>query len=335
VLQGASTSYRATIKSTCTAAPAVKYVSVPKGTAHAQADGVRQLLHDGTEDGLVARAHFVGVPWTCLDADLDVPCYSPSSHYPALFGCAWHKAADGTEHSKVGQKLAEIEAERIPNTSDGELVGYAVYLDCSPPVPNDHSSALTLTLTVTHRGQPILFQGADAERTFVIGLIPPPSVPPPSPPYIAPPPSPPPPVGYTASSWSQTFTASGWGSVNAVRFQSVTGSGGTYRFDWPLANVGACGGWRALHSGCGNVNGQNGCTAVCTAMGMSFSSLNTNCGSGYPSGVSPYASTCAYKGGSGNPGSWTCSYGSGALGCGNPMNFCSCSGSLPSGMLVD
>ena len=113
VLQGTSPSYRATIKSTCTAAPGVKYVSVPKGTAHAQVDGVRQLLHDGTTDGLVARAHFVGVPWTCLDADLDVPCYSPSSHYPALFGCAWHKS-DGSEHSKVGQKLAEIEAERIP-----------------------------------------------------------------------------------------------------------------------------------------------------------------------------------------------------------------------------
>jgi len=337
VLQGTSSSYRATIQSTCTAAPGVKYVSVPRGTAHVQVDGIRQLLHNGTEDALLARAHFVGVPWTCLDAGLDVPCYSPSSHYPALFGCVWH-TSDGSEHSKVGEKLAEIEAERIPNTPDGQLVGYGVYLDCPPPVPDNHSSALTLTLTVTHRGQPLSFQGSEPERTFIIGLIPPPSVPPPLPPYIAPPP----PAGNTASSWSYAYVGmNGWGSITALRFQRVDGSGSSYGFHWPLVR-GWCdsSGFFAVHAGCGNDNGIRGCTAICESMGMTFGASpsywrdSRNCDDGYPSGALAYtASNCGYKKTDGTDGSWQCGYGTPDR-CSNAMAYCPCAGSLPPGMRV-
>lgn len=142
--------------------------------------------------------------------------------------------------------------------------------------------------------------------------------------------------------YTNELPTNGTNGITGARYWAVTvtpGSPTTYKFDWPIVfiasgattwvNGTAPTGWHSLHSGCGNVNGIAGCRSYCSAIGMAFSSVNTNCSTGpYPTtfpspvGVHLYA----LNDGSGNPtGGWNYHSSASYTGTGNNMNFCVCS----------
>lgn len=127
-----------------------------------------------------------------------------------------------------------------------------------------------------------------------------------------------------------------YGGVYAVYARRVIQRQGYYQLQWPIVELRGTNkpyGHRfALHSGCGNWNGQDGCHAICKSLTNSNlrSGWKTPCGSGYPAGAENVASVCIYKNGpvDSRKNDYSGTYGS-TRHCGNPMNHCECTGRAP------
>jgi len=146
------------------------------------------------------------------------------------------------------------------------------------------------------------------------------------------------------SNYSDVIPANGDYGIQEVRFQSATVSGNTARIHWPLVflqNASFTGGgtptnghWHGLHSGCGNVNGVATCRAVCSSLDATYSAVNTNCSTNYPTvGFSNVTGRNLYMTNSGgNPsGPWNTYTPNPATGNGNNMEFCECTGTFNTG----
>jgi len=129
------------------------------------------------------------------------------------------------------------------------------------------------------------------------------------------------------------LAASGYHGVQKVRYYAATNTGSAMRFDYPIVYLSGTtfsgsyvnNAWYGLHAGCGNVNGIASCTAVCKALGKSYISITTTCGSGYTGSVTTYTNPnrCVYTGSDTISAPWV-DYGTAST-CGNPMLFCTCS----------
>ncbi|GAB5390104.1 MAG: hypothetical protein Alpg2KO_30720 [Alphaproteobacteria bacterium] len=134
--------------------------------------------------------------------------------------------------------------------------------------------------------------------------------------------------------WSTANPGDGTGGVTSVRWvESSNPDPTTFRMTWPivtLSGTNISNGTYTLHAGCGNVNGQDSCNAVCVSLGFSGlkSGWDNNCGNGYPNGAESIASTCVYKHGNTNgidtgTQDWQANYGA-TTSCNNPMEYCDC-----------
>ena len=138
-------------------------------------------------------------------------------------------------------------------------------------------------------------------------------------------------------SYGHTVTANGAYGIQALRYWSVALSGNLYTIHWPVAFVDNAswtgtgtptnGRWHGLHSGCGNVNGQATCRAVCAALGLGYSAVNTNCSTNYPTtNMNADGRNIYMMNSSGIPsGVWNTYQPNPALGNGNNMEWCRCS----------
>jgi hypothetical protein len=138
--------------------------------------------------------------------------------------------------------------------------------------------------------------------------------------------------------WASAYAGSGYAGITAVRAQTWTqwDSAGYFEVEYPIVTLSGSnndGTW-AMHGGCGNVNGEDGCDAICQALGSAGrrSGWDVACGTGYPDGAAAFTATCVMKDGSNGIGSetddWVADYGTVAE-CVNPMEHCQCQGTMP------
>ena len=106
----------------------------------------------------------------------------------------------------------------------------------------------------------------------------------------------------------------------------------TVKFTYPTIQIAGANlpdGTYAMHAGCGNSNGVNGCDTFCKNLGLTITpGWDVACGSGYPSSVTTATGTgsvtCLYRSSSSTAATGYTGYGS-ATSCGNPMYDCVCS----------
>lgn len=129
------------------------------------------------------------------------------------------------------------------------------------------------------------------------------------------------------------LTGNGYHGVQKVRYYSATNTGSAMRLEYPIVYLSGASfagsytnnAWYALHAGCGNGNGIASCTAVCKALGKTYISITSSCGSGYGGSVTTYVNPdrCIYTATDTNTAPWN-DYNL-ASSCGNPMYSCTCS----------